>query len=115
MSELDSPLPAENTMYVLDPDGKPVRPKTLREWGEFMESGKRKVARDKISDDVEVSTVFLGMDHSFGSGPPVLWETMVFGGPLDQEEERYTCRRAAELGHAEMVARCKKALEEQKP
>jgi hypothetical protein len=27
---------------------------------------------------VVVSTVFLGLDHSFGEGPPLLFETMVF-------------------------------------
>ena len=29
---------------------------------------------------VTVSTVFLGVDHSFGDGSPMLFETMIFGG-----------------------------------
>lgn len=29
---------------------------------------------------VNVSTVFLAIDHAFGDGPPVLYETMIFGG-----------------------------------
>lgn len=28
----------------------------------------------------EVSTVWLGLDHSFGHGPPVVFETLIFGG-----------------------------------
>lgn len=55
--------------------------------------------------DARVSTVFLGLDHGWGEGPPVLYETMVFGGPLDGECERYCTRAEAVAGHALMVAR----------
>lgn len=30
--------------------------------------------------------IFLGMDHSFMSGPPILFETMIFFGQLGAEE-----------------------------
>jgi hypothetical protein len=30
-----------------------------------------------------VSTVFLGTNHSFGFEPPLLFETMIFGGRFD--------------------------------
>lgn len=33
-------------------------------------------------------------------------ETMVFGGPLDAEMERYSTWDEAVAGHAAMVARC---------
>ena len=46
-----------------------------------------------------VSTVFLGIDHSFGEGPPILWETMIFDGPHDQFQERYTSKEEAIAGH----------------
>lgn len=56
--------------------------------------------------DVVISTVFLGMDHSFGmGGPPILFETMVFGGLLDKEQERYSTREEAKAGHKAMVER----------
>ena len=43
-------------------------------------------------------------------GPPVLWETMVFGGKLDQEQARCSGNREqAEAMHNEMVERVKKA------
>ena len=38
--------------------------------------------------DVSVSTVFLGIDHEFFNGPPLLFETMVFGGEHDGEQWR---------------------------
>jgi len=61
-----------------------------------------------------VSTVFLPVDHSFGSGSPVLWETMIFGSShfLDQECWRYTSRQAAVDGHAEAVRLAKVAMSE---
>ncbi len=52
---------------------------------------------------VDVSTVFLGLDHGYGDGPPVLFETMVFGGPLDGEQVRYKTWEQAEAGHTAMV------------
>ena len=56
----------------------------------------------------KISTVFLGIDHQFGMGsPPILFETMVFGGELDQEQERYCTYREAEEGHKRWVAKAK--------
>lgn len=60
--------------------------------------------------DIKVSTVFLGIDHRFGmAGPPILFETMVFGGLLDQEQMRYATMVEARAGHVAMVARVKMA------
>ena len=53
--------------------------------------------------EAEVSTVFLGLDHSFVSGPPVLFETMIFGGQYDQEMWRYHTKAEAEIGHKAVV------------
>lgn len=52
---------------------------------------------------VEVSTVFLVLDHAWGDGPPVLFETMVFGGFFDELQRRYCSREAALAGHREVV------------
>lgn len=59
---------------------------------------------DTERDGVRVSTVFLGLDHSFGAGPPVLWETMIFGGDHDEYQERYTSYEDAVEGHARACA-----------
>lgn len=54
-----------------------------------------------------VSTVFLGLDHNFGSGgPPILWETMIFNVETEdgyQFQERYSTREEAIAGHAAAV------------
>jgi hypothetical protein len=94
--------------YILSDDNS-VTPVDALEWSQWFEQAddRRIVGRDK-KDDVEVSTVFLGIDHSFGlGGPPILWETMVFGGDHDHEQERYSSREDAVAGHARW---CKLAL-----
>lgn len=94
--------------YILDENKNPVLEPDLLKWGTWMAAiSKRRVAFDKI-DGVEVSTVFLGLDHSFGAGPPVLWETMVFGGIFDQKQDRCSGGwKDAEAMHARMVDRVK--------
>jgi hypothetical protein len=79
------------------------------EWDKWMATADRKVAREKIGDS-EVSTVFLGLNHSFGNGAPLLFESLVFGGKLSDEMDRYTTWDEAVLGHKAMVERVKKAM-----
>lgn len=100
--------------YVLDDDGAPVPCDDLRAWGQWMATAHRTVAQDRDEGEGpagwRVSTVFLGLDHRHvGTGPPILWETMVFGGPLDQAQRRYTSRADALRGHRELCARCNAA------
>jgi len=55
---------------------------------------------------IDVSTVFLGLDHdAFGAGPPVLYETMIFGGAYDQYQMRYCTRAEATSEHEKIVSR----------
>ena len=63
----------------------------------------RTVAKSTIGDYL-VSTVFLGLDHQWHEhGPPLLFETMVFGkGPLDERQERCTTWEEAEAMHKAM-------------
>lgn len=101
--------------YILD--GKtPVAEPDLMKWGEWMQKANRTVRKDTATvklagqpiGEVRVSTVFLGLDHSFGEGPPLLFETMVFGGPLDQEQDRCSTWEAAEKMHELMCERVKR-------
>lgn len=73
-------------------------------WARWMENADRRVAIT-AQGDTEVSTVFLGVNHQFGDGPPLIFETMVFGGDYDGECCRYSTWEQAEGGHAEMSAR----------
>ena len=56
---------------------------------------------ETISDEIRVSTVFLGLDHSYDGKGPVLFETMIFGGEHDQDQWRYKTWDEAEEGHFE--------------
>jgi hypothetical protein len=99
--------------YILDADGEPVLCDDLIAWVEWFERTRldrsRVIAQDVDERDpaktVMVSTVFLGLDHQFGDGPPVLWETLVMGGVLDGQMNRYTSRAAALRGHQAMCER----------
>jgi len=81
-------------------DGEPI---TAREWSEMLNDPEsRRVARDEIGE-VAISTVLLGLDHSYGIGPPLIFETMIFGAELDQEQWRYATKAEALEGHARAV------------
>lgn len=50
---------------------------SLMEWVEWMQKNDRTVHKTTIEGAL-VSTVFLGMNHNFTGGDPLLFETMVF-------------------------------------
>jgi hypothetical protein len=78
-------------------------PMTLDEWV-YEHSGEyKRVALDERGD-VRVSTVWLGLDHNWGSGPPLIFETMVFGGDHDEEQWRWATEAEALAGHAEICS-----------
>ncbi len=88
--------------YVLDHLGVAHPEPDLAAWGRWMESHERHVASSNLGE-VWISTVFLGLDHAHFSGPPVLFETMVFGGRHDLYGDRYHTRTEALLGHQRIV------------
>jgi hypothetical protein len=102
-------LPAEPLYY--DRDGKPLR---LGDWAEAMRDlDYKRVARDFVGH-IEVSTVWLGLDHSYvGGGTPIIFETMCFvwvGGERvtdDERMERYATEAEARAGHERIVAQVK--------
>ncbi len=107
--------------YILE--GHEPKKSDLFSWGYWLESANvndRRVNRTKVGipawkywmgkllkikqwEPVLISTVFLGLDHRFGEGPPLLFETMVFGGKHHQEIDRYSTWDEAEKGHAKFV------------
>lgn len=101
-----------HTYYRSEAGGRIVPCASVLEWGRWFEGsgnvpfdqGGRRVAWTDLPDGVHVSTVFLGMDHALiGDGPPVLFESMIFGGEHDQWQDRYHTVEAARAGHAEAV------------
>ena len=90
--------------YILE-GTKTVECTNLIQWAESFENDNRIVAQTSIGK-VKVSTVFLGIDHSFGGDIPLLFETLIFGGSLNSKMKRYETWEQAELGHKEMVKLC---------
>lgn len=109
---------SNNIRYILDAAGNPVAELDLMAWAAWFEEScnksKRRVGDEKIGRH-RISTVFLGLDHNYGEGPPVLWETMVFrkespgkkwirGDFKDVEMDRCSgSREQAEAMHQKMV------------
>lgn len=94
--------------YILE-GHKIVACDNLFEWAQWFENADRRVA-ETILGDVRISTVFLGLNHSFGSvlnhnRVPLVFETMIFGGILNLEMERYPTWQDAEEGHKRWVAK----------
>jgi hypothetical protein len=63
----------------------------------------RRVAYDIVDIGLEVSTVFLGMDHNPFGDVPVLFETLIIGEDYDGYTARYTTWEEAEAGHKDVV------------
>jgi hypothetical protein len=102
--------------YILDDQGNPVPERDLLKWATWMEDSEHcHFLKTDLGPLGWISTIFLGVDHDFFSlneeqtHCPILWETMVFGGPYDQEQRRYRSREDALQGHAELVAMCRQA------
>jgi len=92
--------------YLLNKD-RSVTPCTVEEWA--ANHIPHKVAHWSMTNgDVEISTVFLGLNHAFGPGPPLIFETMVFTDiypDIDNDMHRYSTWDQALAGHKEMIER----------
>ena len=90
--------------YILGADGQTPIGVDLLTWAKWFETADQIIEQTQIDSNVTVSTVFIGIDHRFGSdGPPLLFETMIFGGPEDQYKDRYVSWSEAKAGHARAV------------
>jgi hypothetical protein len=79
-----------------DRDGIPI---SQLEWcDKFGDYDYKRVACD-VFGDTKVSTVWLGLDHGFAGGPPLIFETMVFSSPSGDEQWRYSTEAEALAGH----------------
>lgn len=97
-----------NDHYILNDDGTITTVPDLLTWARAFEKSSRQIANDQLPENVRVSTIFLGIDHNFAlDGPPLLFETMIFGGPHDQYQDRYATKEEAIAGHAKALALAK--------
>ncbi len=90
--------------YILGDDGVPVECRDILEWADWVSTHDRTLAKTKVGYKT-VSTVFLSIDHRFGPGDPILWETIIFNhdGSASIYQERYSSQEDALKGHTKAV------------
>jgi hypothetical protein len=83
------------TLLYFDKLGKPIGRDT---WSHLLEDmAYRRVAWDELPGGGYVSTVWLGLDHGFGAGPPLIFESMTFPDPSEQVSHGRVSRRGRGL------------------
>jgi hypothetical protein len=88
-------------LYTLNEKREPILATNIAE--AWLDQEKFRVGLTKLPF-VTISTVFLGIDHGFGrTDKPVLWETMIFGGLLNDSQWRYTSEADAIKGHRKAI------------
>jgi len=96
--------PLDPYTYILV-DRKPVNCPNDDRWFMWFGNMENRRVAQTIIGPARVSTIFGGIDRSYGSAPhPQVFETMIFGGKHDGREEWSASWEEAELVHAEMVA-----------
>ncbi len=89
-------------------DGR-LKPVDLMTWAAWIESPERIVEKTVVTDEVGVSTMFIGLDYNFtgmASGRkhlPYCWETLITGGPYHGQLWRYATQGDAKRGHWQVV------------
>jgi hypothetical protein len=97
--------------YILDNNHRPVkcndhmeRTKWIKSLPEDQRTGIGCVVEKWSIEGIEVSTVFLGLDHGrWNNNTPILFETAIFGIEIEENCKRYTTWEEAKTGHARIV------------
>ena len=87
-------------MRYLDRKGNPI---TIEEWSTAYEDVEGRTIGDDTLEGQHVSTIWRGLDRQAGEGPPLIFETMIFGGPHNDHCERYSTEQDALAGHQRIV------------
>lgn len=97
-------------MAFYDKDGVAI---DLHRWAVLFENWEYKVVEQTQLNGADVSTVWLGSDHNFFGGRPLIFETMIFSSKyldLDQYQHRYSTLEEAKKGHKRAVAMVEKKV-----
>ena len=101
-------------------DSRQTERACLLRWALFYEDIDNRRVAETTTKLFWISTVFLGLDHNWGKGPPILFESMVFTRDEhmhptlkrmvkdDLEQWRYSSWDDAVAGHEAMVRRYQK-------
>lgn len=114
--------------YILNPDGTTTEVDLLT-WAAWFENFENRRVAYYEREGYWVSTVFLGIDHNWGKGPPLLFETMVFSDVREQRKwpgsertflaieelgdlmNRYSTKDDALIGHQRFVKELNRRLD----
>jgi hypothetical protein len=105
--------------YVLDAEHNAVPAPSPEAWWEWFENTTNRIVDyTEVTSECHVSTVFTGLampnwsarSLAGGGSPPMLFETMIFGGPLDEYQWRYSSWDDAETGHKAAVRKAREAV-----
>jgi hypothetical protein len=101
--------------YFILRDGEVIEEPDYSTWSAWYESSFKDVeliAEDDLGGSV-VTTRFLSMAMSLAqNSPPMIFETVVRGGWMDNEKERFATLQEAMTGHKTWVRRVREADEE---
>lgn len=78
-------------------------PMSIEYWAIMMEDIEYRTVGRWEDGELLISTVWLGLDLSFGRGDPLIFETMVFGAKDEIVQRRYHTFEEARRGHIETV------------
>jgi hypothetical protein len=90
--------------YRLDAEHRPVPCVNDDKWfAWYQDISNRRVGLTRIADGISVSTIFTGLDLIPSDGPPLLFETEVFGGEYGGCRWNFATWDDAKIGH-EIIA-----------
>jgi hypothetical protein len=94
--------------YRLDAEHRPVQCANDDDWFAWFEDiANRRVTLTRITDEVSVSTIFIGLNLP-PSDPPLLFETEIFGGEYAGCRWSWDTWDNAKIGHEIIVAALRK-------
>lgn len=104
-----------NGTYILDAEGNPQARDDVATWGYWMSQRSNKIIQQTQVGEYWISTIFLGLDHTWDGSGPILFESMVFKSTpearvmadadawTDIDSRGYATRMEALAGHTELV------------
>ena len=94
--------------WIFDEQGEP-KAVGIFEYIRWARNNSNALRKDAVGR-VEISTVLLMVSSSMFEQPPLIFETMIFGGEHDQYQYRYATKAEAIAGHERAVQLVREAL-----
>jgi hypothetical protein len=97
-----------NYLWAIDAEHNIRRVDSMEEWCRYYSANgdKNRIVAQTEEGEILISTIFTGLNRNWlrPDEPPVLFETMVFGGEFSEVTVRYSTYEEALQGHSIMVS-----------